>query len=227
MPNHPFLKRVYELHLQAQGDSARSLNDVLKTKLKGVQYVASKAILDEASQLGTKLNTASKGLSDRRYIDPWMFPLTIFNCFWAFSGMFACSLACAAQAGRKDYVGSVWFILGVVFNLVAYLVISALPSRNTLTKELGVDYVLTNDARSGVFLLSVAPLFTILGASIFLLSGSVRDVFIAIFLAFCVCLILFPPIWCFAIARSKRRNRYLWAGIGFFPAFSDWFFYCC
>ncbi len=218
LPNHPFLKRVYELHLQAQGDGAASLTDVLKTKLKGVQYVASKAILNEASQLGTKLNTASKGLSDRRYIDPWMFPLTILIVSWAFSGMFACSLACAAQAGRKDYVGSVWFIIGVVFNLVAYLVISALPSRNTLTEELGADYALTNDARSGVFLVSVAPLFTILGASIFYFPAPVRDVFIAIFLVFCVCLILFPPIWCFAIAKSKGRNRYLWAGIGLFTS---------
>lgn len=218
LPHHPFLKRVYELHLKAQGDSASSLTDVVKAKLKDVQYVASQAVLDEAGRLGTKLNTAPKNFSDRRYIDPWMFPLTFLIVSWAFSGMFACSLACAARAGRKGYVGSVWFILGVVFNLAAYLVISALPSRNTLTDEFGVDFSLIDDARSGVFLLSLAPLFTILGASIFYYPAPVRDVFIALFLASCVCLILFPPIWCFAIAKSKGRNRFLWALIGFFSS---------
>ncbi len=218
LPHHPFLKRVYELHLKAQGTDSQSLTAVLQAKLKGVEYVASKAILDEASQLGTKLNTTPRTFSDRRYIDSWMFPLTFMIVSWAFSGMFACSLACAAHAGRKDYVGSVWFILGVIFNLAAYLVISALPSRNTLTKELGVDFALINDARSGVFLISMTPLFTILGASIFYFPAPVRDIFIAMFLAFCVCLILFPPIWCFTIAKSKGRNRILWALIGLFTS---------
>jgi len=218
LPHHPFLKRVYELHLKAQGEDAASLTDVVKAKLKDAQYVASKAVLDEAGRLGTKLNTAPKDFSDRRYIDPWMFPLTFLIVSWAFSGMFACSLACAARAGRKDYVASIWFILGVVFNLAAYLVISALPSRNTFSDEFGVDFSLIDDARSGVFILSMAPLFTILGASIFYYPAPVRDVFIALFLAFCVCLILFPPIWCFAIAKSKGRNQFLWALIGLFTS---------
>lgn len=230
LPNHPFLIPVYEFHLEAlknqenqkhsgnQISKGRNLIDVLQAKLKEVQYATSKSSHSEANALAARLNPSTKFLSNRNFNDPWMLPLTTIITVWAFSGMFACSLACAAQAGRKDYVSSVWFILGVVFNLVAYLVISALPSRNTFTNEFGADFALVNDARHGVFLLAMTPLTAILGASIFYYPAPIRDLFIAVFLGFCVCLILFAPIWCFAIAKSKGRNQYLWALIGLFTS---------
>ncbi len=226
LPNHPFLAPVYGLHLKAlknqdnqkhpgdQSSERKRLTDVLQAKLKGVERATSKSSQSEADALAARLNPSSKFLANRNFNDPWMLPLTTIITVWAFSGMFACSLACAAQAGRKDYVSSVWFILGVVFNLVAYLVITALPSRNTFTKEFGADFALVNDSRHGVFLLAMTPLAAILGASIFYYPAPIRDIFIAVFLGFFVCLIFFPPIWCFAIAKSKGRNQYLWALIG-------------
>jgi hypothetical protein len=60
----------------------------------------------------------------------------------------------------------------------------------------------------------MTPLFTILGASIFYYPAPLRDIFIAVFLAFVVCLVMFPPIWCFAVAKSKGRKSWLWALIG-------------
>ncbi|MCC7529749.1 MAG: tetratricopeptide repeat protein [Candidatus Melainabacteria bacterium] len=230
LPNHPFLARVYDLYLKALkiqenqrhsgnlNSRRKSLTDVLQAKLKKVEYSASQSSQSESDALASRLNYSTKFLANRNFNDPWLLPLTTIITVWAFSGMFACSLACAAQAGRKDYVSSVWFLLGVVFNLVAYLVITALPSRSTFTKEFGADFALVNDARHGVFLLAMTPLAAILGASIFYYPAPVRDLFIAVFLGFCVCLIFFPPIWCFEIAKSKGRNQYLWVLIGLFTS---------
>lgn len=214
LPNHPFLKKVYELHINALGAGGKTSADELSAKLKKVQYVSTPDIKKEADALATRLNPSPRFLTGRTYTDPWTFPLTLQIIAWAFSGMFACSFACAAVAGRKEHGASIWFILGVIFNLVAYLIVSALPSRNSITQELGADFAVVNDARSGVFLLSMAPLFTILGASIFYYPAPIRDIFIAMFLAFVACLILFPPIWCFAVAKSKGRNQWLWTLIG-------------
>ncbi|PZM80667.1 MAG: hypothetical protein DKT66_15540 [Candidatus Melainabacteria bacterium] len=214
LPKHPFLENVYETHIKALGNDAQSLRDELSRRLNGVKYVSTEKAKKAADALGTRLNPSPKFLSGRNYSDSWMLPLTFLIVAWAFSGMFACSFACAAIAARKDYGASLWFILGVVFNLFAYLIILALPTRNTITKELGCDFALINDARNGVFLLAMTPLFTILGASIFYYPAAIRDIFIAVFLAFVVCLALFPPIWCFAVAKSKGRSPWLWALIG-------------
>lgn len=214
LPYHPFLKNVYELQIKALGENEKKLAGELSGKLLKVQYVSSAAAQKEADLLGNKLNPSPRFLTGRTYTDPWMLPLTFLIITWAFSGMFACSFACAAVAGRKDHGSSIWFILGVIFNLFAYLVISALPSRNSISKELGPDFALLSDARNGVFLLAMTPLFAILGASIFYCPAPIRDIFIAIFLAFAACLILFPPIWCFFVAKSKGRNPWLWALLG-------------
>lgn len=214
LPSHPFLEGVYELHIKALGGDGKKLADELSQRLKKVQYVSTSAAQKEADLLASRLNPSPRFLTGRTSTDSWMLPLTLLIITWAFSGMFACSFACAAVAGRKDYGASIWFILGVIFNLFAYLVISALPSRNSLSKELGPDFALINDARNGVFLLAMTPLFSILGASIFYCPVPIRDVFIALFLAFAACLILFPPIWCFFVAKSKGRNQLMWTLIG-------------
>jgi tetratricopeptide (TPR) repeat protein len=214
LPKHPFLKSVYETHIKALGSDAKSLSDDLSRRLSGVRYVSTEEAKKAADALGARLNPSPKFLSGRNYSDSWMLPLTFLIVAWAFSGMFACSFACAAVAARKDYGASLWFILGAIFNLFAYLIISALPTRNTITKELGCDFALINDARNGVFLLAMTPLFTILGASIFYYPAPIRDIFVAVFLAFVVCLALFPAIWCFAVAKSKGRKPWLWALIG-------------
>ncbi len=216
LPNHPYLKRVYELHVKALGDKEQPLQKELASKLPLVSYQSSKDILKQADVLGLRVNPSAKFLSGRNYTDPWMWPLTVQIIAWAFSGMFAASFACAAKAARKDYGASLWFILGVFFSLLAYLILCALPSRNTLTKELGADFNLIDDARTGIFVLSMCPLVSVLGASIFYYPAPIRDIFIAVFLGFCLCLILFPPIWCFAIAKSKGRNQFLWGVIGLF-----------
>ncbi len=214
LPHHPFLKPVYELHLKALGEGGKTLSDALLTKLKDVQVVSSQDSVAHAKTLSARLNPSAKFLSGRSFTDPWMLPLTLQIIGWAFSGMFACAMASAAQAGRKDYSAAVWFMLGVIFNFAAYLVICALPSRNTITKEFGADFAVVNDARAGIFLLAVAPLLTILAASIFYYPAPIRDIFIAIFLGFFICLILYPPIWCFVISKSKGRNPFLWTLIG-------------
>ena len=218
LPKHPFLKRVYELHIKALGNTEQALKKELDSRMASVSYQSSKETLREADALGSRLNPSAKFLAGRSYTDPWILPLTLQIIAWAFSGMFAASFACAAKAARKDYGASVWFILGVFFSLIAYLIISALPTRNTLTKELGEDFSLIDDARTGVFLLSMCPLVTVLGASIFYYPAPLRDVFIAVFLAFCVCLVVYPPIWSFAIAKSKGRNPFVWFLIGLFTS---------
>ena len=215
LPDHPFLKDVYQLEIKASGPDDKTLIERLSARMQKVQYVPTAATKKRSDALASRLNPSKQFLSGRSFTDPWMLPLTLLIFSWAFSGMFACSFACAAQAARKDYAVSLWFILGVVFNLFAYLIISALPSRNTISRELGADFALLCDARNGVFLLSMTPLFTILCASIFYYPAPIRDVFIAMFLAFVVCLILCPSVWCFAVARSKGRNPWLWGLIGF------------
>ncbi len=214
LPNHPFLRKVYDLHLKAIDGEQKTLIDAIQTKLSAVQPMSSSATMAEAGKLGARLNPSPKFLQGRNFTDPWMLPLTLQIVAWVFSGMFACAMACAAQAARKDYTPSVWFILGVILNFVALLIVCVLPSRSTFSKELGCDFAIINDARSGVFLLSASPLLCILFASIFYYPSSLRDIFIAAFLAICVCLIFFPPIWCFAIAGSKGLNQLLWGLIG-------------
>lgn len=216
LPHHPFLEKVYKLHLKALPSEPNndSLRSVIGAKLSAVNPISSKEGLRAADALGNKLNHPLSFFVGRTFIDPWILPLTSQIIAWAFAGMFACAMACAAKAGRKGYPASVWFILGVVINFIAYLIISALPSRDSGESEFGQDFAIFNDARTGVFILSMLPLLCILGASIFFKPAPLRDFFIAAFLAFCVCLILFAPIWCFVIAKSKGRNSFVWALIG-------------
>ncbi len=216
LAQHPMLRRVYQLHLEAlsNDENSSSLKDAITAKLAAVKPVSSKEGLKEADALGLKLNRSSKFLTGRTYTDPWILPLTSQIIAWAFSGMFACAMACAGQAGRKGYSSSVWFILGVFFNLVAYLIIMALPTRDSTSSEYGADFNIASDARVGAFVLSMMPLVCILGASIFYKPAPLRDIFIAAFLALIICMILFPPVWCFAIAKSKGRNSFFWGVIG-------------
>lgn len=216
LPNHPLLSSVYKLHLEllSKDDAGSALRDEIRKRLDAVKPVSSDDGLRQADALAVKLNRSSKFLTDRKYIDPWILPLTSQIIAWAFSGMFALAIACAAKAGRKGYSPSLWFILGVLFNFIAYLLVAALPVRDSADAEFGPDFAIVSDARVGVFILSMMPLLCIMGASIFYVPVTVRDIFIAAFLAFSLCLILFPPIWCFSIAKSKGRNGFYWGLIG-------------
>lgn len=211
---HPFLSNVLHLKAQALRYTDSALSDRLMAKSRELKFVSTVQSRSEADQLAKKLDTSKKFLVGRTFNDPWIWPFTSQIIAWAFAGMFACAMACAAQAGRKHYSPSVSFIAGVIFNFAAYLVISALPTKNKESSELTTDYATISDARTGVFVLSMAPLVCILGASIFYSPIPLRNIFISAFIGFVFCWILMPPIWCFAVSRIKGRNPIIWTFLG-------------
>jgi len=214
LPRHPLLNSVYKLHIEALSDTQNALKEEIRAKLKTIDSVTSKEGAKKADALAVRLNGIPKISKGRTFTDPWFLPISSQIIAWVFCGMFACAMACAAIAGRKGYSSGLWFILGVLFNFFAYLVVSILPTKDSESLEFAEDVAIISDARAGVFILSLMPLLCILLASIFFKPVPLRDFFVVVFMTSACCLVLFPPIWSFAIAKSKGRSPFIWSVIG-------------
>lgn len=168
----------------------------------------------KAAQMGAELKPKIEEWLKRDSTDSWVAPVIGAVTLWAFTGLFACAMACAAVAARKRRSAIAWFFIGFIFGAVGLLLILALPKASDDGIPINEDGQLILDARLGTFILSWYPFVGILLTSVFISPLWLRDGLIATIIAWAVCFFVFPAVWCWFVAAAQGRRAWLWAACG-------------